>query len=310
MASTKLQYLVHGDQYNHQHLATSNEYDTHSLDRSRRARLQAHEYLPSYTQLVSTPPTVWKFSPAKSNANANQSHQQHRPQRSELQPSTHLDDFVGLISQIYPQTIDDGDVDYSALADQYLDLSAHCPIDMTLPSRCSSPSTDSTHVSEVADSEFEYTTYGRRRGVDWDAPRLPRRRDSNGEYEPCLQFRQIGISPFHHRSSTGNRKEPNLLPRPPRDNTVPPSHPELKFTESRRDGRSKRQALACLFCRARKISCGRPPDGSDDQTCNQCARRRIECVYPTESRRGQHSRLKSLARKAEQAQNAMYLPSP
>ncbi|KAJ7093514.1 hypothetical protein C8R44DRAFT_595534, partial [Mycena epipterygia] len=63
-----------------------------------------------------------------------------------------------------------------------------------------------------------------------------------------------------------------------------------------KDGRSKRQALACLFCRARKIACGRPNDGSGDQTCNQCARRRVQCVYPTESRRGQHSRIKSLAR--------------
>ncbi|KAJ7915138.1 hypothetical protein B0H13DRAFT_1557134, partial [Mycena leptocephala] len=61
-----------------------------------------------------------------------------------------------------------------------------------------------------------------------------------------------------------------------------------------KDGRSKRQALACLFCRERKIACGRPAAASGDKTCNQCVRRHRECVYPTESRRGQHSRIKSL----------------
>jgi hypothetical protein len=29
----------------------------------------------------------------------------------------------------------------------------------------------------------------------------------------------------------------------------------------------KKQALACLFCRERKIACGRPDPESDDQTC-------------------------------------------
>ncbi|EIW79175.1 hypothetical protein CONPUDRAFT_74671 [Coniophora puteana RWD-64-598 SS2] len=54
----------------------------------------------------------------------------------------------------------------------------------------------------------------------------------------------------------------------------------------------KKQALACLFCRERKIACGRPPADSPDRTCNQCARRRLKCDYPTESRRGQHKRIR------------------
>ncbi|KAJ7635749.1 hypothetical protein DFH06DRAFT_1003237, partial [Mycena polygramma] len=88
--------------------------------------------------------------------------------------------------------------------------------------------------------------------------------------------------------------------------------PTLRFSEARKDGRSKRQALACLFCRERKIACGRPSGNHDpDQTCNQCIRRGRQCVYPTESRRGQHSRIKSLARRAELAHNlrlGMMLP--
>ncbi|KAF8845231.1 hypothetical protein BDN67DRAFT_962203 [Paxillus ammoniavirescens] len=59
---------------------------------------------------------------------------------------------------------------------------------------------------------------------------------------------------------------------------------------AKKAGEQKKQALACLFCRERKIACGRPPAHSPDQTCNQCARRRIKCEYPTESRRGQHKR--------------------
>ncbi|KAG5735461.1 hypothetical protein E4T56_gene12867 [Termitomyces sp. T112] len=48
--------------------------------------------------------------------------------------------------------------------------------------------------------------------------------------------------------------------------------------------------MACLFCRGRKIACGPPPAGSDDPTCNQCARRGLACHYPAESRRGQRKR--------------------
>ncbi|EPQ57139.1 hypothetical protein GLOTRDRAFT_127510 [Gloeophyllum trabeum ATCC 11539] len=52
----------------------------------------------------------------------------------------------------------------------------------------------------------------------------------------------------------------------------------------------KKPVLACLFCRGRKIACGPPSPGSKDKTCNQCARRHLKCIYPTESRRGQRKR--------------------
>ncbi|KAJ6503772.1 hypothetical protein C8R45DRAFT_1070329 [Mycena sanguinolenta] len=59
----------------------------------------------------------------------------------------------------------------------------------------------------------------------------------------------------------------------------------------------KKQVLACLFCRERKIACFRPPADHPDQTCNQCARRKRTCKYPTESRRGQHTRNRHNAKK-------------
>ncbi|KAF5354748.1 hypothetical protein D9756_005250 [Leucocoprinus leucothites] len=48
----------------------------------------------------------------------------------------------------------------------------------------------------------------------------------------------------------------------------------------------KKPALACVFCRGRKIACGPPPKDGDGKTCNQCSRRSLPCEYPTESRRG------------------------
>ncbi|KAJ7242917.1 hypothetical protein C8J57DRAFT_446831 [Mycena rebaudengoi] len=59
----------------------------------------------------------------------------------------------------------------------------------------------------------------------------------------------------------------------------------------------KKQTMACLFCRERKIGCTRPAEDNPDQTCNQCARRKRICEYPTESRRGQHTRHRNNSKK-------------
>ena len=40
-----------------------------------------------------------------------------------------------------------------------------------------------------------------------------------------------------------------------------------KIMMKRGGSEQKKQNLACLFCRERKIACGRPPDGSDDPSC-------------------------------------------
>ncbi|KAJ6517376.1 hypothetical protein C8R47DRAFT_1087121 [Mycena vitilis] len=66
--------------------------------------------------------------------------------------------------------------------------------------------------------------------------------------------------------------------------------PQMFKINQVKKGGAKKQMMACLFCRERKIGCTRPAEHEPDQTCNQCARRKRECVYPTESRRGQHTR--------------------
>ncbi|KAF8141715.1 hypothetical protein EV363DRAFT_31811 [Boletus edulis] len=90
-----------------------------------------------------------------------------------------------------------------------------------------------------------------------------------------------------HRSSEDLVRQESAILSMPTTWSIPDDQ-VIKGTK--KPGEQKKQALACLFCRERKIACGRPPAHSPDQTCNQCARRRMKCEYPTESRRGQHKR--------------------
>ncbi|KIO07824.1 hypothetical protein M404DRAFT_997965 [Pisolithus tinctorius Marx 270] len=94
---------------------------------------------------------------------------------------------------------------------------------------------------------------------------------------------------FHHSTDGLIRQEAGIRTLHTANATW--SNPDDPLSKStKKSGEQKKQALACLFCRERKIACGRPSAHNPDQTCNQCARRRIKCEYPTESRRGQHKR--------------------
>ncbi|KAH0836573.1 hypothetical protein J3R83DRAFT_8273 [Lanmaoa asiatica] len=90
-----------------------------------------------------------------------------------------------------------------------------------------------------------------------------------------------------HRSTEELVRQESTIPSMPTTWSIPDDQVNKG---AKKPGEQKKQALACLFCRERKIACGRPPAHNPDQTCNQCARRRIKCEYPTESRRGQHKR--------------------
>ncbi|KAJ7658286.1 hypothetical protein DFH06DRAFT_448604 [Mycena polygramma] len=179
-----------------------------------------------------------------------------------------------------------------------------------MSSRSSSPATDYTDNSDVPTRASK-----RRRGDFLRLRTAPSSDDGSITDTDLRNGERVGLSPFYHPSTPAHEVESthdipmsyhsyqyhNLTsPAGPVSDHPPPGI--LKFAEApRKDGRSKRQALACLFCRERKIACGRPADGSPTKTCNQCVRRGRECVYPTESRRGQHSRIKSLARRAQMA---------
>lgn len=119
----------------------------------------------------------------------------------------------------------------------------------------------------------------------------PRERDafSLRQEDTPTTSRHFSNKRLHHSADGLVRQGPGIRTLPTTNATWPnPDDPLSKSTK--KGGEQKKQALACLFCRERKIACGRPSAHSPDQTCNQCARRRIKCEYPTESRRGQHKR--------------------
>ncbi|KAF9001130.1 hypothetical protein BDQ17DRAFT_1244811 [Cyathus striatus] len=103
-------------------------------------------------------------------------------------------------------------------------------------------------------------------------------------------------------TDTGAPRQPGWTPPSKRQEKVKPrtssastSFPKTAKSATKKNtsgSEPKRLSLACLFCRERKIACGRPAAGSLDQRCNQCVRRSFTCEYPTESRRGQHKRLR------------------
>ncbi|CUA66578.1 hypothetical protein RSOLAG22IIIB_00018 [Rhizoctonia solani] len=92
----------------------------------------------------------------------------------------------------------------------------------------------------------------------------------------------------HHRqgSSSSRTRLPHtpVVPSQARERPLARAHTGSKGEEKKAP--SKKPALACLFCRKRKIACGPPSPDNPDRTCNQCARRKQVCEYPTESRRG------------------------
>jgi len=102
--------------------------------------------------------------------------------------------------------------------------------------------------------------------------------------------------------ATSSHQAATLVPNPKAGQGV------LKLPSTKRSARRK-PAIACLFCRERKIACGAPPVGSADTTCNQCARRSRKCEYPTMSRRGLHKRRDNGGGHHRESEDADYVPT-
>ncbi|KAG6860566.1 hypothetical protein C0995_009780 [Termitomyces sp. Mi166 len=147
----------------------------------------------------------------------------------------------------------------------------------------SAASVSPTHASAASASPpFEQPQYS----GDWEADAfaaakyldtpLPKKSDAGASLTCAVSLRKD-----RHGPSSRLRQRPNMLHKP-----NPSSRKRAKLL---RDKNGK-PVMACLFCRTRKIACGPPPQGSDDPTCNQCARRGLPCHYPAESRRGQRKK--------------------
>ncbi|KAJ7768931.1 hypothetical protein B0H16DRAFT_1518657 [Mycena metata] len=129
-------------------------------------------------------------------------------------------------------------------------------------------------------------------------PRLLRYASFQGSPLPRRQTNNLGASLPSISHNSRYTMSYTSAPPPPHTRTFGqfPVADELqrwpqmfKIDPAKKDA-PKKQHLSCFFCRSRKISCARPDDINGDQTCNQCVRRKRTCVYPTESRRGQHTR--------------------
>ncbi|KAF7372125.1 hypothetical protein MVEN_00071400 [Mycena venus] len=234
--------------------------------------------------------------------------QSYQPLPTELEPYGLPQCYSTFTEATGSGDYEDDSFDVSALRDQYLDLSERCPLP-SVESHSVSPSADCIDSSEILGLDFQAAK--RRRVEDWHFLRPPNRSGSDDKYsEESGDQEGPSRSPFYYSPPPGHELAPLIdvpmfkhIGSKNAHTTHLSGSPALKFTEARKDGRSKRQAFACLSCRERKIACGRPTEESKDRTCDQCVRRHRQCVYPTESRRGYHLRIKSLGHRARPAHN-------
>ncbi|ESK98059.1 hypothetical protein Moror_495 [Moniliophthora roreri MCA 2997] len=111
-------------------------------------------------------------------------------------------------------------------------------------------------------------------GDDLAKPLNPRKRRRIGVEQPAAEVPRSFIYKIP-------LPKPNHVPAP----KVPKRRPSTPQSSEK-----KSLALACFFCRGRKIACGPQDPNSPDRTCGQCHRRSLKCEYPTESRRGMRKR--------------------
>ena len=143
-------------------------------------------------------------------------------------------------------------------------------------------------------------------------------------YNPPLEFSSAPSSigfPVHRPDGRRRRQSHPLLTQQQQNNKLPirsvinliylGSYSLIIYSlqQSKRTT-DKKPALACLFCRGRKIACGPPVAGTKVKTCGyviscyawnsssdtfrQCQRRSLTCVFPSESRRGMRKKNVSL----------------
>ncbi|KAG6849913.1 hypothetical protein H0H93_003781 [Arthromyces matolae] len=113
--------------------------------------------------------------------------------------------------------------------------------------------------------------------IDIPAPKKLTRSPVSGKSPSSSKARLSRPRPY----SPPKSRSPSTSPQP--TSSLPRQRKPRGKLPRDKDGKP---IMACFFCRGRKIACG-PPHDSDDPTCHQCARRGLECRFPTESRRGQ-----------------------
>ncbi|EDR05420.1 uncharacterized protein LACBIDRAFT_303095 [Laccaria bicolor S238N-H82] len=166
--------------------------------------------------------------------------------------------------------------------------SQHTPISPTQHSSYSELSANVLFLSELsrAESKISKAPITPSEPKTQQTSKAKRKERPSSDSDLDMDFKPHFPSSSRRRSSPAPVKQKVASAPPPRQSTTPPPKPHIP----KKDGEQKRLSLACLFCRERKIACGRPSEDEPDQTCAQCLRRDLTCEYPKESRRGQHKR--------------------
>ena len=183
--------------------------------------------------------------------------------------------------------------------------SQHPPISPTQHSSYSELSANVLFLSELSRAESKNSKIPitpSESNTQQTSTKAKRKERPSSDSDLDMDFKPHFPSSSRRRSAPASSKQKVASVPPPRQSTAPPP----KSHTPKKAGEQKRLSLACLFCRERKIACGRPSEDEPDQTCayaidfilmlaflphfSQCLRRDLACEYPKESRRGQHKR--------------------
>ncbi|KAG8760828.1 hypothetical protein FRC11_014887 [Ceratobasidium sp. 423] len=206
------------------------------------------------------------------------------------------------------QVFDNGSVAHHQLAYGSPSAQSHAPTESPSLPNTSPPEQHST--SDLADDEDKDLFGQQRRAASYQQGlQLKYQRSGQLEQFEASHRRQDSFTlnqdyhtvahdaPHHHNHPAHHQRHGSssdqhsrlatapIVPSQARERVSPCVQPSPEV-EEKKETPSKKPALACLFCRKRKIACGPPPPDSVDRTCNQCLRRKQPCEYPTESRRG------------------------
>ncbi|KIJ96324.1 hypothetical protein K443DRAFT_107454 [Laccaria amethystina LaAM-08-1] len=166
--------------------------------------------------------------------------------------------------------------------------SQHPPISPTQHSSYSELSAHVLYLSELSRAEAKVSKAPitpAKPNIQQTSTKTKRKERPSSDSDLDMDFKPHFPSSSRRRSTPAPvKKRVASVLRP--QSTTPPPRPHTP----KKARVQKRLSLACLFCRERKIACGRPSKDEPDQTCAQCLRRDLTCEYPKESRRGQHKR--------------------
>jgi len=144
--------------------------------------------------------------------------------------------------------------------------SQHPPISPTQHSSYSELSAHVRYLSELSRAELKISKTlitPSKPNVQQTSTKTKRKERPSSDSDLDMDFKPHFPSSSRRRSAPAPVKQKVVLVPPQRQSIAPPPKPHVP----KKAGVQKRLSLACLFCRERKIACGRPSKHEPDQTC-------------------------------------------